>query len=97
MRKIKSGDKVQVISWKHSGAISTVDKVVEEDKVVVNWVNVVKKAVKWQGFLEKTLPIHISNVMVYCWNCNKPVRVNRTVNKNWKKVRTCKKCEKEVK
>lgn len=96
MKKIKTGDKVQVIAWKFKGTVSKAEKV-QGDRVAVRWVNVVKKAVKGQWFLEKTLPIHISNVMLYCENCNKPVRVSRDVDEKWNKVRKCRKCRKEYK
>ena len=41
-----------------------IEKVLD-DKVVVQGVNVVKRAQKGKGYIEKTLPIHISNVMYY--------------------------------
>lgn len=64
MKKIKTWDTVQVISGKHKKSIGTIEKVLE-DKVVVQGVNVVKRAQKGKGYVEKTLPIHISNVMYY--------------------------------
>jgi large subunit ribosomal protein L24 len=36
-----------------------------EDAVVVQGVNVMKRATKGKGFVEKTHPIHISNVAYY--------------------------------
>jgi large subunit ribosomal protein L24 len=91
MKKIKSWDKVQVIAGKFNWTVSEVESV-WETSVVVKWVNKVKKAVKWQWFVEKTLPIHISNVMFYCEKCKKPVRVSVLKKDDWKKVRACKKC-----
>ncbi len=96
MNKIKKWDKVQVVSWKFKWQVSEVEKIIE-DKVIVNKVNVVKKAVKWQWFTEKTLPIHISNIMVYCDKCKKPVRVSIQEDKKWKNVRVCNKCKTQLK
>lgn len=64
MQKIKKWDTVQVISGKHKKSIWQIECVMD-DKVVVQWVNVVKRAQKGKGYVEKTLPIHISNVMYY--------------------------------
>ncbi len=96
MKKIKTGDKVKVIAGKFKWTVSKVDKV-EWDRAFVKGVNMVKKAVKGQGFVDKTLPIHISNIMFYCEWCNKPVRVSRTFDEKWKKVRQCRKCWKNYK
>lgn len=97
MRKIKKWDKVQVIAWKFKWDKSEIEKVIW-DKVVVKKVNVVKKAVKWKWFIEKTLPIHTSNVMIYCDKCKKPVRVLIEIEKKtWKKSRVCKKCWSKIK
>lgn len=41
-----------------------IEKVLD-DAVVVQGVNVVKRAKKGHGYVEKTLPIHLSNVMYY--------------------------------
>jgi len=87
---------VQVITWKYRWTISEVEHVLE-DHVIVKWVNVVKKAVKKQWFVEKTLPIHTSNVMFYCEKCKKAVRLTVEVNAKWQKVRVCKKCKAEYK
>ncbi len=96
MRKIRKWDKVQVIAGKFKGSISTIIKV-DDDKVFLEWINIVKRAVKWQWFVDKHLPIHISNVMFYCDKCKKPVRLWIKIQENWKKIRYCKKCDSEIK
>mgnify|MGYP002352333243 CR=1 FL=1 len=95
MRKIQKGDKVQVITWKYKWTVSEVEQTLDE-KFIVKWVNVVKKAVKWQGFVEKTMPVQKSNVMYYCSKCKKPVRLWILLDKSWKKVRVCKKCWSQI-
>jgi large subunit ribosomal protein L24 len=64
MKKIRKNDPVIVIAGKHKGSISSVERVLE-DFVYLKDVNVVKKAKKGEGFVKKTLPLHISNVAYY--------------------------------
>lgn len=90
MKKIQKNDKVIVISGKFKKTIATVESVDHENNsVILQWVNVVKKAVKWQWFVEKTLPIHISNVNHYSEQLKKPVRVSIKTVKG-KRVRVLK-------
>ena len=64
MKKIRKGDPVIVIAGKHKGSVSNISRV-SGDFVYVKDVNVVKKAKKGEGFVKKTLPLHISNVAYY--------------------------------
>lgn len=91
MKKLRTWDPVIVISGKHKGKVSTVEKI-QGDLVILKWVNIVKKAVKWQWFIEKTLPIHISNIMYYLEKDKKAVKVWIKEEK-WKKVRFAKKLD----
>lgn len=91
MKRIKKWDKVQVISWKFKWKISTVDKT-DDEMIFVNWVNIVKKAIKKEWYKEKHLPIHVSNVMIYCDKCKKNVKIWFTFDDKWKKIRVCKNC-----
>ena len=80
-----------VVRWADKWKISTVKKVLQ-DKVIVEWVRVVKKAVKKQWFVEKEMPIHISNVMIYDEKTKKPTRVGIRIE-NGKKFRYSKKSD----
>lgn len=69
--KIKVGDKVKVITGTNKGKEGKVSKVLrEENRVIVEGVNIVKKHIKpgktneTGGILETEAPIHISNVSV---------------------------------
>lgn len=64
MKKIKKGDMVQVIAGKYKSVTGLVEQTLE-DAVVVAGVNVVKRATKGKGFVEKKHPIDISNVAYY--------------------------------
>lgn len=70
--KIKKGDKVKVITGHYKGTIGEVIAVLpSKDQVVVEGVNIAKKALKPSqvnpdgGIIEKEMPIHVSNVMAY--------------------------------
>ncbi len=67
--KIKKGDTVMVIAGDDKGKTGEVLKVLtKKDAVIVAGCKIVKKAVKPSeenkegGFIEKEMPIHISNV-----------------------------------
>jgi large subunit ribosomal protein L24 len=73
MNKLKKGDQVVVIAGKNKGKRGTVARRVDDEHLVVDGVNVVKKHVKPNpmkgttgGVIDKTMPIHQSNVAI--WN-----------------------------
>jgi large subunit ribosomal protein L24 len=72
MRKIKKGDDVIVIAGKDKGKRGGILRVIDEQHVVVEGVNVVKKhqrpnPMKGQpgGIVDKEMPIHVSNVAMF--------------------------------
>lgn len=94
--KIKKNDTVKVIAGKDRGTTGKVVKVYpKESRAVIEGVNVVKKHAKPRQsgekgqIIEKSLPIHISNVMLLDPKDNKPTRVGFQV-KDGKKVRVAK-------
>lgn len=95
MQKIKKGDPVIVIAGKHKGNVSKVERVVE-DSVYLQDVNVVKKAKKKEGFVKKTLPLHISNVAYYLADEKSPTKIGIEITSKGKKVRVAKKTGKKI-
>jgi len=95
--KLKTGDKVVVIAGKDKGKEGNITKVLKnENKVVVEGVNVAKKHIKPNGqtagsIVDIELPIHASNVMILDPKTKKPSRIGHTTDKNGKKVRITKK------
>ena len=95
--KLKTGDKVVVITGKDKGKEGTITKVLREtNKVVVEGVNIAKKHVKPNGqtagsIEEIAMPIHASNVMILDPKTNKRTRIGHEIDKNGKKIRTSKK------
>ena len=93
----KTGDKVVVIAGKSKGKEGSIIKVLrDENKVVVEGVNMIKKHIKPNGqesgsIVETEAPIHASNVMILDPKTKKPTRIGHTTNKAGKKVRVAKK------
>ncbi|MBO4203969.1 50S ribosomal protein L24 [bacterium] len=74
MKKLRKGDPVIVIAGKHKGKVSSIGRV-DGDFVYVKDVNIVKKAKKGEGFVDKHLPCHISNVAYYLADQKAPTRI----------------------
>jgi large subunit ribosomal protein L24 len=94
MRKIKRGDDVIVIAGKDKGKRGQVLTVRDDDRVVVQNVNMVKRHTKGNptrgvsgGIIEKEAPVHVSNVMLFNTATGKGDRVRIKVLENGKKVR----------
>jgi large subunit ribosomal protein L24 len=82
MQKIRKGDDVIVIAGRDKGKRGTVLARVDEDRVLVEGVNRVKKhtrpnPMKGQtgGIVDKDMPIHISNVALFNPQTKKADRV----------------------
>lgn len=94
MKKIRKGDEIIVITGKNKGKTGQVLQIVQDgDKVVIEGVNVAKKHVKPNpvkgitgGVIDKTMPIHVSNVAIYNSDTKKADRVGFKVE-DGKKVR----------
>ena len=87
---IKKGDKVQVISGKDKGKSAAVIRALpEKDMVILDGLNKKKRHVRKQGsqkgaIVERSHPIHISNVMLLDGK-GKPTRVAKTFDEKKKK------------
>ncbi|MEA5115479.1 MAG: 50S ribosomal protein L24 [Geobacteraceae bacterium] len=96
--RVKKGDTVMVITGKDSRKTGKILRIFsKKERVVVEGLNIVKKHTRARGnqpggIEEKEAPLHISNVMLYCQKCGKPVRIKRNLLENGEKVRVCVKC-----
>ena len=104
MNKIRKGDQVIVLTGRDKGKRGTVTQRVDENRVVVEGVNVVKKHVKPNpmkgttgGVIDKTMPIQQSNVAIYNASTAKADRVGIKVLADGKKVRVYKSSGEEIK
>jgi len=104
MNKIRKGDQVIVLTGRDKGKRGTVTLRVDEDHIVVEGVNVVKKHVKPNpmkgttgGVIDKSMPIHQSNVAIYNASTGKADRVGIKVLADGKKARVFKSSGEEIK
>ena len=100
--QIKKNDNVMVITGKDKGKTGKVLRINRKtDRIVVEKVNMIKRHVKPSqktkgGIMERENPIAVSNVMIYCDKCSKPVRVGKKLLEDGKKIRYCRKCEEVI-
>ena len=110
---MKKDDRVQVIAGREKGKSGKVVAVYpKSNRILIEKVNMVKRHVKpaqqntQGGIQEKEIPVHASNVLLFCPKCNRGVRhgvkYTEAVAKGKKKAaatgekkkaRYCKKCE----
>lgn len=94
MQRIKQGDEVIVIAGKDKGRRGTVLSVLESGRVLVEGINMVKKHQKPNpnagiqgGIIDKEMPLHASNVMLFNPNTEKGDRVGVRRLEDGRKVR----------
>ena len=95
--KIRKGDDVIVMTGRsrgHRGKVERVDN--KTYRVYVSGANLFKKHQKPDaqnpdgGIIEKTMPLHLSNVMLIDPKTDKPTRIGVKLDANGKKVRFAK-------
>jgi len=96
---IKKNDMVIVTTGKEKGKSGKILRVLpEKNKAIVEKVNFIKRHAKPSqqmrqgGIIEKEAPLTLSNLMLLCPKCNKPVRTGRKRLEDKKSVRVCRKC-----
>lgn len=96
-RKIRKGDDVIVLAGKDKGKRGTVLRVLEDDRILVENVNMAKKHVRGNpnkgeqgGIVDKEMPLNVSNVAVYNPVSDKGDRVGFKVLEDGRKVRVFK-------
>lgn len=97
MKKIKKGDEVVITTGKDKGRRGTVLQVFDDDRVLVEGVNLAKKHIKpnpnigeMGGIRDTAMPMDISNVLVFNPKSKKGERVGFRVAKDGNKVRVFK-------
>jgi len=96
---IKKNDLVMVTHGREKGKSGRVLRVFpEKEKVLIEKINFVKRhsrphgQQRQGGIIEKEAPLALSNVMLLCEKCNKPVRIGHRAVEGGKKARFCRKC-----
>jgi large subunit ribosomal protein L24 len=94
MNKIRKGDHVIVVAGKDKGKRGSVLRRVDDERLVVEGVNRVKKHAKPNplknqpgGIVEKEMPIHVSNVALINPQTQKGDRVGFKIMEDGRKVR----------
>jgi large subunit ribosomal protein L24 len=98
---LRKNDTVQVITGRDAGKQGKVLKVLrEKNRVIVQGVGFTKKHTRPNpqrnikgGIAEREAPIHASNVMIVCGECNKRTRIGHKLLADGKKARICRRCE----
>ena len=97
--KIRKNDNVLVITGKDKGKRGRVRFAYpKKNRVLVEGVNFIKMhsraraQMRQAGIIEREAPIDVSNVMLVCSRCNRPVRVGFRKLEDGRKVRICCTC-----
>ena len=97
MKKIKKGDDVVVLAGKNKGKRGNVLRVLDNGRVMVDGINIVKKHVRPNpqagesgGIVEQEAALDISNISLYDATSGKTSRVGVKVLEDGKKVRVYK-------
>ena len=98
-RSLRKNDLVMVIAGKEKGKTGRVLRVLtKKDRAIVEKINFIKRhqrpsgQQRQGGIIQKEGPLDLSNLMLLCDSCNRPVRVARKELEDGKKARYCKKC-----
>lgn len=98
--RIKKGDIVMALAGKDKGKTGKVLKVFpKKTMAVAEGINFIKKHMRKTsqeqqgGIIQRENPMHISNLAIFCKNCNRPTRVGITVLSDGTKSRFCKRCK----
>ncbi len=106
--KIKRGDEVLVMAGKDRSFHNSpkrgrvIGVMPKQRRVLVDGLNIIKRAVRQTqkvrqgGIIESPGPVDVSNVMLICPACDKPTRVGYRIREDGRKVRYCKKCDRQI-
>jgi len=103
MFKIRKGDTIEVIKGKDRGKKANVLRVFPlGGRAIVEGINLAKKHKRKTqqdqqgGIASIEMPISISNLMLFCKNCNHRARIGFMMLKDGTKARFCKDCKEAV-
>jgi large subunit ribosomal protein L24 len=88
-----------VIAGKERGKRGKVLRVIRESgRVVIEHLNMIKRhqrptpKLRQGGIIEREGPLAVSNVLLVCGRCDRPVRMGVKIFADGRKVRVCKRC-----
>ncbi len=104
MNKIRKGDQIIVLTGRDKGKRGTITLRKDDSYVIIDGINVVKKHTKPNplkgatgGIIEKSMPIHQSNVAIFNAATGKADRVGIKMAADGKRVRVYKSSGEEIK
>ena len=96
--KIRKGDEVLVLAGKFRGERAKVEEALPaSQKVILDGLNIAKRHTKQAGstmqagIIDKLMPLHVSNVALWCAGHKGPAKVGYKIGDDGK-VRVCRKC-----
>ncbi len=96
---IRKDDFVEVITGRDKGKRGKVLRVhTGEGRIVVEKIHMIRRHTRPSritqqgGIIEREGKIYVSNVMLVCTRCDRPVRIRKKILENGKKVRVCCRC-----
>jgi large subunit ribosomal protein L24 len=96
--KIHKGDDVLVLAGKFRGERAKVEEALpQSQKVILDGLNIAKRHTKQAGstmqagIIDKLMPLHVSNVALWCDGHKGPAKVGYKVA-DGAKIRVCRKC-----
>ena len=100
MLHVKKDDQVEVLTGKDRGKSGRVLRVFpQRNRAIVENINTIRRHTRQNpqqniqgGIVEREAPIHLSNLMVICPECNVPARMGFQHLSDGKKIRVCKSC-----
>jgi large subunit ribosomal protein L24 len=100
---VRRGDTVGVVAGRERGKRGKVLRVLhDKDRVLVENVNMIKKhqrptqKVRQGGIIEREGPLPLSNVLLVCARCDRPVRHGIKLLTDGRKQRVCKRCGESI-
>ncbi|MBI2206419.1 MAG: 50S ribosomal protein L24 [Candidatus Rokubacteria bacterium] len=100
---VRRGDMVGVIAGRERGKRGKVLRVIsDKSRVLVEHVNMIKKhqrptqKLRQGGIIEREGSIHLSNVLLVCGRCDRPVRTGTKLLADGRKQRVCKRCGESI-
>lgn len=98
MKRVRKGDRVQVIAGNDRGKVGRVLVVYpEKNRIIVENVNMITKhqratqTLRQPGIVQREGTIHVTNVLPVCPECGEATRVG-FVTVEGRKMRSCKEC-----
>jgi len=96
--KIRKGDDVLVLAGKFRGERAKVEEALPaSQKVILDGLNIAKRHTKQAGstmqagIIDKLMPLHVSNVALWCDGHKGPAKVGYKIDDETK-IRVCRKC-----